>query len=122
MKKQLFIFVIVVFTATILKSQNNPYWMANGNPIGGTDGVTVGTNFLGTAALNPTPIVFRTNGVNQMILQNGTGFLGIGGLNPNNRLDVFAGDIDVNAPRRSYMIADRSVLWHKGANTNIFVG
>jgi len=52
------------------------------------------------------------------------GFVGIGTSHttPDNLLDVFADDIDVNAPRRSYMIADQQVLWHKGGNTNIFVG
>jgi hypothetical protein len=87
----------------------------------GIDGVNAGNNFFGTAAGNANSIRFGTNGTNQMLLQNGTGNLGIGGV-PNNKLDVFNGDIDVNTANRSYMIADQQVLWHKGGNTSIFVG
>lgn len=69
---------------------------------------------------NAIPLNFYTNNTQRMQLDV-TGNLGIGGV-PNNRLDVFAGDIDVNAPRRSYMINDKSILWHKGNVTNLFVG
>src|ERR1043166_9744751 len=48
--------------------------------------------------------------------------VGIGGSAANNRLDVFNGDIDVDASIRGYMINNRRVLWHKSSNTNIFVG
>jgi len=52
------------------------------------------------------------------------GFVGIGTsyTAPNNLLDINGGDIDVNTAQRSYMIADQQVLWHKGGNSNLFVG
>lgn len=73
-------------------------------------------------------LLFSTNGaalanVKMVIMPNGNTGIGSGGfINPNNRLDVDAGDIDVNTRQRSYMIGDTSVLWHKGGTTNIFVG
>lgn len=52
------------------------------------------------------------------------GFVGIGAnyATPNNLLDVNGGDIDVNTATRSYMLNNQSILWHKGSNTNLFVG
>lgn len=74
---------------------------------------------IGPFAPNTSRMVIR--GTNAGPFQ---GFVGIGQnfLTPNNLLDVDGGDIDVNTAIRSYMIADRSVLWHKGSATNIFVG
>ncbi|HAD33633.1 MAG TPA: hypothetical protein DCF44_03920 [Chitinophagaceae bacterium] len=74
---------------------------------------------IGPFAPNTSRMVIR--GTNAGPFQ---GFVGIGQnfLTPNNLLDVDGGDIDINTPVRSYMIADRSVLWHKGDATNIFVG
>ena len=68
-------------------------------------------------------ISFNTGGPNfRMIILGTNGFVGIGTPTPNNLLDVDGGDIDVNTSTRSYMIADKPVLWHKGNVTNILVG
>jgi hypothetical protein len=56
------------------------------------------------------------------ITNNGSVGIGNGFNNPNNLLDVNGGDIDINTAQKSYMIADSSVLWHKGSTSNIFVG
>jgi hypothetical protein len=55
-----------------------PYWKLNGNPNAGPDVVTAANNFFGTATGNNIPVRFGTDGANQMFLQNGTGFFGIG--------------------------------------------
>ena len=87
MKKVSLKFSLLCLLTVNLKSQN-PYWRAGGNTNAGPDPVTAANNFFGTTAGNPVSIIFRTNGTNQMILQNGSGFLGIGLLTPTFRLDV----------------------------------
>jgi hypothetical protein len=73
---------------------------------------------------------FSTNGPSAIVSNikmviTPTGLVGIGSggfVSPNNRLDVDAGDIDINTPQNSYMIGDSSVLHHKGAGSNLFMG
>jgi hypothetical protein len=94
-------------------------WRKGGNSILGGNIPIIGTD----ASWN-SPLRFHTFGTQHMIIRNISGFVGIGTgfSNPNNLLDVNGGDIDVNTSNRSYMIADQSILWHKGIITDIFVG
>lgn len=130
MKKQLLL-VLFAFYSCVFFGQSTTFGIG---PFGHT-GLSTVTDWCGWQN-NAIPfnlehrgnqdINFLTGGVQRMKI-NGTGspnpgFVSIGPGIANNRLDVFQGDIDVNQPRRSYMIADQQVLWHKGGNTNLFVG
>src|SRR5437868_10331972 len=100
MKIQFFRIPVILLTVILILSfklsiaQVVPYWRLNGNPLFGIDGVNTANNFFGTSLGNPTSIRFGTNGANQMILQNGTGFLGVCstvGFSPSNLVHVHDG-------------------------------
>lgn len=106
-----------------------------GTGFGATNGVKFGLfnntihALIAQQSTNPlSKIFFTTNGaptlanVKMTINNNGNVGIGTGFINPNNKLDVDGGDIDVNTPQRSYMISDTSVLWHKGNTSNILLG
>jgi len=84
MKTKLNLAVLLLISLSLLQKisgQNNPYFIAGGNPFFGIDGVNFGNNFLGTTT--PVPIRFGTNGFDRMFIADGgggpgTGFVGIG--------------------------------------------
>ncbi|MBP9790407.1 MAG: hypothetical protein KBD57_07695 [Bacteroidia bacterium] len=84
-------------------------------------------DFLGSS--NGVDVVIKANNVQKAVLLQANGFLGVGSIfNPNFKLDIDAGDINLNTLTNAYRIGDGStgnsfkVLWHNGIVSNIYVG
>lgn len=93
---------VILFTSTLISySQNNPYWIAGGNPFGGIDGVNGTNNTLGTDANFSLRI--ETNNTPRLLINNGgttsaAGRIAIGnnlavGFIPRSRLHLHHNDI-----------------------------
>lgn len=55
--KKLFNCTLILLVSTTLFSQNNPYWIAGGNPNAGPDAVNATNNILGPTTNIPMRIV-----------------------------------------------------------------
>lgn len=104
--------VIIVSCIMLTGKVSNAQWALGGNALAGGERLGSTNNF---------PVNFFTNNIQRMQLQNGTGNFAVGGT-PNDRFDVFGGNIDVETNTRAYKLGNREILWYKGANTNLFVG
>jgi hypothetical protein len=80
MKNQLLTLLVVITSLATSRSQNNPYWIAGGNPLGGVDGVTTANNVLGP--IGNVPLKISSNTIQRIFVNGGSaitgGFVGIG--------------------------------------------
>ncbi len=124
MKNKKLVFVLFAFMAINSKSYTQCTWATNTYPGSGF----LGWNNVGGSA----DLLFRTNNTNRGVLQNNTGFWGLGTnfTTPNQLLTLKDGNVNVQdftfpfIQNNGYMIGNVMTLWRgaAGSATNIFVG
>lgn len=78
--------------------------------------VTFNTNNTGTNGSSTTKMTILGNSGST------SGYVGIGNFTPAYKLDVDAGDINLNTSSKAYRIGGDRILWHGGTINDIFVG
>jgi hypothetical protein len=105
------------FGASPVLPPGGPFWELGGN----SSFTFPNSNILGTMVPGIDLRIFAGNGMRMLVHAN-TGNIGINTGSPNHRLDVEAGDININTEDRGYRINSNFVLWHNGNTSNIYVG
>lgn len=127
MKKRILFFIL--FSLIYMAKNDAQQWIYNAYTATGT------TGYLGTSG-GQYDVVFGTNSIQQMILKNTSGALGIGyKYAPSYQLDVYSDithsalkDINVSCPTCSpanavgYRIGGQMVLWTAGIGSDLYVG